>query len=469
MADLTSGQAVFAAGATQVETKTASDARTALGLGTAAVLDTGTTANKVVKLDGSALLPAVDGSALTNLPTLTAAQLAAITHAATSKVTPADNDEIPVADSAASYALKKFVWSNIKALFALLAHGHSGTTDGSKLAQANTHESPDTDTGTSSLHHTLGTGANQSAAGNDTRITGALQKSTATTKGDLFAATASATIARLGVGSDGQVLTADAASAAGVKWAAAGGGGGGGSIVNTTTTASTTIPSPGATVVVHTTAQLAAWTKGQNTLVTDGTYLIHGIITDLGTLTATVRALNNTGDTAASGTIASGAVLSVDCGMTNVLWHYEFSDNPSTLITPTLDGTVPGDLEIVFAVQNYVDDYLYWQVNGDSTSGHYHMQEVYASGSTGVGGQHQADTQFSYVPLSSSYPAMMRALMPNYTSADPKPVEYVGGNWNGTRTHFGDYMGGAITSITFYPGSYHFVSGSITIRRKRYG
>lgn len=36
-------------------------------LGTAAALDTGTTADKVVKLDGSAKLPAVDGSALTNL------------------------------------------------------------------------------------------------------------------------------------------------------------------------------------------------------------------------------------------------------------------------------------------------------------------------------------------------------------------------------------------------------------------
>jgi len=45
---------------------TAADARTALGLGTAAVLDTGTTANKVVQLDANAKLPAVDGSQLTN-------------------------------------------------------------------------------------------------------------------------------------------------------------------------------------------------------------------------------------------------------------------------------------------------------------------------------------------------------------------------------------------------------------------
>jgi hypothetical protein len=44
------------------------------------------------------------------------------------------------------------------------AHDHSAN----KLAQANTHESADTDSATSALHHTLGTGANQAAAGNHT-------------------------------------------------------------------------------------------------------------------------------------------------------------------------------------------------------------------------------------------------------------------------------------------------------------
>lgn len=43
-------------------------ARTALGLGTAAVLDAGSGANQVVQLDSNAKLPALDGSQLTNLP-----------------------------------------------------------------------------------------------------------------------------------------------------------------------------------------------------------------------------------------------------------------------------------------------------------------------------------------------------------------------------------------------------------------
>ena len=43
-------------------------------------------------------------------------------------------------------------------------HDHDGSPT-QKLAQANTHESPDTDSAPTALHHTLGTGANQAAAG----------------------------------------------------------------------------------------------------------------------------------------------------------------------------------------------------------------------------------------------------------------------------------------------------------------
>lgn len=50
-------------------------------------------------------------------------------------------------------------------------------------------------------------------------ISGALPKDLADAKGDIFAATAADTIARLAVGSNGQVLTADSAQSTGVKWA----------------------------------------------------------------------------------------------------------------------------------------------------------------------------------------------------------------------------------------------------------
>ena len=65
----------------------------------------------------------------------------------------------------------------------------------------------------------VGTAAGTVAAGDDSRITGAVPASTATTKGDLLAATASATVARLGVGSDGQVLTGLSSATSGVVYA----------------------------------------------------------------------------------------------------------------------------------------------------------------------------------------------------------------------------------------------------------
>ena len=53
---------------------------------------------------------------------------------------------------------------------------------------------------------------------------GAIPKALVDAKGDLLVASADNTPARLAVGTDGHVLTADAAEATGVKWAAAAGG-----------------------------------------------------------------------------------------------------------------------------------------------------------------------------------------------------------------------------------------------------
>lgn len=57
-----------AAGRALIDDADAAAQRTTLGLGSAATLTAGTSANNLVQLDGSAKLPAVDGSLLTNLP-----------------------------------------------------------------------------------------------------------------------------------------------------------------------------------------------------------------------------------------------------------------------------------------------------------------------------------------------------------------------------------------------------------------
>jgi hypothetical protein len=88
----------------------------------------------------------------------------------------------------------------------------------------------------------------------------AVQSSTLTTKGDTFVATAASAVTRLGVGTNGQVLTADSTDAKGIKWATpstgsvtsvtAGTGLSGGTITTTGTIAIDT-----ATTVDKTTAQ----------------------------------------------------------------------------------------------------------------------------------------------------------------------------------------------------------------------
>ena len=69
-----------------------------------------------------------------------------------------------------------------------------------------------------------------------TNADAATQKATLTTKGDIYAATAASTPARLAVGSDSQILVADSSTATGLKWAAPSGGA---TLLSTTTVSGT--------------------------------------------------------------------------------------------------------------------------------------------------------------------------------------------------------------------------------------
>jgi hypothetical protein len=57
-------------------------------------------------------------------------------------------------------------------------------------------------------------------------VEGGIQPTLLTTKGDIIVATGNATLVRQGVGSDGQVLTADSTQSDGIKWATPASGGG---------------------------------------------------------------------------------------------------------------------------------------------------------------------------------------------------------------------------------------------------
>lgn len=136
--------------------------------------------------------PAVTGTVTNTLPATTGTLMSAESvDAATSKTTPVDADEIPLADSAASFGLKKLTWANIKvAVFTAIGAltGKTTPVDADTLAIS--------DSAASSVGKSL------TLANLKKYILNSL-----TTAGDIFYATAAGVVARLPIGSTGNVLT----------------------------------------------------------------------------------------------------------------------------------------------------------------------------------------------------------------------------------------------------------------------
>jgi hypothetical protein len=98
------------------------------------------------------------------------------------------------------------------------ANGYASLDSGGKI--------PDAQIPAAIARDTEITAAMSSHEGASDPHTGYVRESLVDAKGDLLVATADNTPARLAVGTDGHVLTADSTEASGVKWAAGGGGGG---------------------------------------------------------------------------------------------------------------------------------------------------------------------------------------------------------------------------------------------------
>ena len=87
---------------------------------------------------------------------------------------------------------------------------------------------------------TAGTGISGGGTGGDVTITNSMA-TTIDAKGDLIGGTGADTFARLAVGTNGQVLTADSTAATGLAWATASGGSGGLTLLSTTTLSGTSV------------------------------------------------------------------------------------------------------------------------------------------------------------------------------------------------------------------------------------
>lgn len=157
-------------------------------------------------------------------------------------------------------------------------------------------------------------------------------------KGDLISATAADTPARLAVGTDGQVLTADSTTSTGLKWATASSGGM--TLISTITASAatsvsfTSIPTTYKHLlltwekVYSSVNDTAYWSFRFNNDTTSDRHIINGIQNSAGTLSAQNRDSTQFGDSATQSAIM-GAYNAADILNYNNygrLWVYDYAD-----------------------------------------------------------------------------------------------------------------------------------------------
>ena len=162
------------AGAGTVTSVTSANADIAVGTGTSTpvlTLNSGTGASQIVKLDSSAKLPAVDGSALTNLAAANLSGAVPITKGGTGATTAAAalTNLLPTQTSNGG----KFLQTD--GTSATWQAANAGTV--TSVTSANAYITVATGTSTPAITAVVGTAASTLAAGNDSRIVNAIQQS----------------------------------------------------------------------------------------------------------------------------------------------------------------------------------------------------------------------------------------------------------------------------------------------------
>jgi len=177
-----------------------------------------------------------------------------------------------------------------------------------------------------------------------TQLDAKTAKATLTTKGDVYAATAASTPARLGVGANNTVLTADSAEATGLKWATPAGGGKVLQVVNATTTTAVNIT----TTTQTDTGLTATITPTLNTskilvLVNQTVAVERSAGNNTGVKQTLLRGATVIGGTSTSRALSVGDIVNASAVYFTGIIPYSILDAPATTSATTYktQGSVP--------------------------------------------------------------------------------------------------------------------------------